>query len=55
MNAFVETAIREKLELIEKERIKAALVDAGNDPLFLADIQEIEKDFGYADFEGEEQ
>ena len=27
------------------------IIDASNDPLFLSDIREIEKDFEHADFE----
>lgn len=51
MNSFVEAAIKEELERIRKIRIKSAIIDASNDPLFLADIKEIEKDFAFADFE----
>lgn len=51
MNAFVETAIKDELDKIEKENIKAAIIKAGQDPLFLSDIKEIEKDFEYTDFE----
>lgn len=51
MNAFVETAIKDELVSINKERIKDAIKDAANDPLFLADIREIEKDFEHVDFE----
>ena len=55
MNAFVETAIKDEIERIKKERIKAAIKDAAKDPLFLADIREIEKDFEYVDFEEAEK
>ena len=51
MNAFVETAIKDELERIEKEKIKRAIVEASKDPLFLSDIREIERDFEYADYE----
>jgi Arc/MetJ-type ribon-helix-helix transcriptional regulator len=51
MNAFVEKAIRDELAALEKEKIKRALLEASKDPLFLADIQEIEKDFSHSDFE----
>lgn len=51
MNAFVEIAIADELDKIEKELIKKAIIEAGQDPLFLADIKEIEKDFEYTDFE----
>lgn len=55
MNAFVETAIKDELESINRERIKAAIKDAAKDPLFLADIRETEKDFEHVDFEGPEK
>lgn len=51
INSFVENAIKDELERIKKEEIKKAITEAGNDPLFLADIREIEEDFKYADFE----
>lgn len=51
MNAFVESAMKEELEKIKKERIKKAFIEASKDPLFLEDIEEVEKDFQYADFE----
>ena len=44
-----------ELERIRKERIKVAIKDAAKDPLFLADIREIEKDFEYVDFEEAEK
>jgi len=51
MNAFVETAIKDELEKIKQEELQEAILEAGQDPLFLADIGEIENDFRYADFE----
>jgi hypothetical protein len=51
MNAFVEKAIRDELTALGKEEIKKALLEASKDPLFLADIKEIEKDFAHSDFE----
>lgn len=55
MNAFVETAIRDELERIKKERIRDAIIEASKDPLFLSDIEEVERDFEYADFDTEEK
>ncbi len=55
MNAFVETAIKDELERIEKEKIKTAIIEASKDPLFLSDIKEIERDFEYVDFEETEK
>ncbi len=55
MNAFVETAIKDEIERIKKERIREAIIEASNDPLFLSDIEEVERDFEYADFDTEEK
>ena len=54
INSFVESAIKDELDRIKKEEIKKAILEAGNDALFLADIREIKEDFKYADFEGVE-
>lgn len=51
MNSFVEIAIRDEIAKINKERIRDALVEASKDPLFLSDIEDIERDFEYADFD----
>jgi hypothetical protein len=51
MNAFVEKALQDEIAKIKKEEIKAALLEASQDPLFLADLKEIEEDFACADFE----
>lgn len=55
MNVFVETAIKDEVEKIKREQIRAAIMAAAKDPLFLEDIKEIEKDFEYADFEVSEK
>lgn len=55
MNAFVEKAIRDKLTALGKEEIKKALLEASKDPLFLADIKEIEKEFAHSDSEKTEK
>ncbi len=55
MNVFVETAVKDKIEKIKKEQIRTAIRAAAQDPLFLADIKEIEEDFEYADFEVSEK
>ena len=54
INSFVENAIKDELDRIKKEEIRKAILEAGNDALFLADIREIREDFKYADFEGVE-
>jgi len=51
MNAFVEKAVRDELAALGKEEIKKALLEASKDPLFLADIKEVEKNFAHSDFE----
>ncbi len=54
LSSFVECAIRDELEQLRQERIRAALEKAGSDPLFLADVLEVQKDFAHADYESEE-
>ena len=51
MNAFVEKAVRDELAALGKEEIKKALLEASKDPLFLADIKKVKKDFAHSDFE----
>jgi Arc/MetJ-type ribon-helix-helix transcriptional regulator len=51
MTDFVESAIKNKLEEIKKEKIKEEIMKASKDPLFLADIKEIEEDFKFIDSE----
>jgi hypothetical protein len=43
--------IKNKLDDIKKEKIREEIMKASKDPLFLADIKEIEEDFKYADFD----
>ncbi|MHA1997483.1 MAG: hypothetical protein ACTSU9_05140 [Promethearchaeota archaeon] len=50
-NAFVESALKEKFERIHDEKIRQEIIDASQDPMFLADIAEIERDFKHVDFE----
>ena len=50
MNDFVETAIKDELERIEKNEIKRAIIEASKDDLFISDIREIERDFEYTDY-----
>ncbi len=51
MNAFVEAAIKDELEKIKQEELQEAIQEAGQDPLFLADIKDVENDFQYTDLE----
>jgi Arc/MetJ family transcription regulator len=53
LSAFVEKAVRDELEKIRQEKIRSALRSAGSDPLFLADVLEVQRDFKYTDFEKE--
>lgn len=50
-SAFFEAALRQKVEHAKREKRRRALLAASKDPLFLADIAEIERDFSYADAE----
>lgn len=51
LSAFVERSIREELMRMRQENIRSALLAAGNDPLFMADIMEIQQVFEHADQE----
>ena len=48
---FVEEALRAKLKQIEREEWERSLEEASKDPMYLADIEEVERDFMYADAE----
>ncbi len=50
-SAFVEEALRQKLKEAKREKRRRALLAASKDPLFLADVAEIEKEFAFADAE----
>lgn len=50
-SAFFEEALRRKLREIRREERRKALLAASKDPLFLADIEEIEREFASADAE----
>lgn len=49
--SFVENALKNELKAIKKAEIKKEIIAASKDPLFLADIAEIEEDFKHSDFE----
>jgi Arc/MetJ-type ribon-helix-helix transcriptional regulator len=51
LSAFVEKAIREELERMRQEKIRNALLSAADDPLFMADVMEIQQALEHADFE----
>jgi len=44
------SALKSEIEKLKKEKIKKELEAVSKDPLFLADIEEIEDDFKYTDF-----
>jgi len=51
MHAFIKKTIRDKLAALGRQEIKKALLEASKNPLFLADIKEVQKDFARSDFE----
>jgi Arc/MetJ-type ribon-helix-helix transcriptional regulator len=51
LSAFVERAIREELARMRQEKIRSALLSAANDPLFMADVMDIQQALEHADFE----
>lgn len=51
LSAFVERSIREELAHIRQDKIRNALLAAGNDPLFMADVMEIQQAFEHTDHE----
>lgn len=51
LSAFVERSIREELARMRQEKIRNALLSAGSDQLFMADVMEIQQAFEHADHE----
>jgi hypothetical protein len=51
LSAFVERSIREELSRMRQEKIRSALLAAGNDPLFMADVMEVQQAFEHSDLE----
>ncbi len=51
MTSFVESALNKEIERLKKEKIIKDLKEASKDPLFLKDIEEIEDDFKFTDFQ----
>lgn len=49
LSAFVERSIREELSRMRQEKIRSALLSAGDDPLFMADVLDIQQAFEHAD------
>ena len=48
---FFEEALRARLKQLEREAWERSLEAASKDPMYLADIEEVERDFRYADAE----
>ena len=51
LTSFVENALKNELGALKKAKIRKEIIEASKDPLFLADIAEIEEDFKYSDYE----
>lgn len=49
LSAFVERSIREELSRMRQEKIRSALLSAGDDPLFMADVLDIQQAFEHTD------
>jgi len=49
LSVFVDRAIRDELEALRHERIRAAVQMAATDPLFLEDVREVQRDFAAGD------
>ena len=50
-SSFFETALREKIRQTKREKRRKSLLAASKDPLFLADVEEVMRDFAEADAE----
>lgn len=51
LTSFVENALKNELRALKKAKIRKEIIEASKDPLFLADITEIEEDFKHSDYE----
>ena len=50
-SAFYEAALRQRVHEIRRRQRRLEMEQASRDPLFLADIEEVERDFQHADAE----
>jgi len=50
-SAFVEQALEDAVQREREKRLAEQLAEAANDPMFLADIGEVEREFAAADAE----
>ena len=53
-NRFVEEALHEHIKKMRREILRREFAEASRDPLFLVDIELVEKDFGRSDAEASE-
>lgn len=53
-NRFVEEALQEHIKKMRRETLRREFAEASRDPLFLADIKLVERDFGRTDTEASE-
>jgi Arc/MetJ-type ribon-helix-helix transcriptional regulator len=51
MNALVEQALTDFLDKLRRQELQQALLAASNDPLFLADVEDVLRDFEAVDQE----
>lgn len=50
-NALVERALRHEIKALKRERRRRLLDEAARHPLFLKDLDDVERDFMYVDAE----
>ena len=51
LNALVQEAVSQLVRMVHREKLRQSFLEASKDPLFLADIQEVERDFEFTDEE----
>lgn len=51
LNALVQEAVFQLVRTIRREKLRQSFLEASQDPLFLADLQEVERDFEFTDEE----
>lgn len=47
LDALVQEAVFQLVRTVHKEKLRQSFLEASKDPLFLADIQEVEQDFEF--------
>lgn len=51
LNALVQEAVFQLVRTIRREKLRQSFLEASQDSLFLADLQEVEQDFEFTDEE----